>query len=186
MRTPGLEIERKYRLRSAPSLDALRREGAVPQRIEQVYLRPAPGTDVRRVRRIEREDGSVEHVLTGKAAVGRGTIARREREVDIDEATYDALRAEAEADTRPIRKTRWVVPHGEQELEIDVFEEPPGLVVVEVELASEDEPVTLPAWLGPWREVTDDARYLNAELARRGALVPDWDQDAGGPVERVT
>jgi CYTH domain-containing protein len=69
-----------------------------------------------------------------------------------------------------------VVPHGEQHLEIDVFEEPPDLVVLEVELRHEGEAVTLPAWLGDWREVTGDPRYFNAALAHRDAVVPSWDE----------
>lgn len=39
-----------------------------------------------------------------------------------------------------------------------------GLVVAEIELADESQPFPRPAWLG--REVTRDARYLNASLAR--------------------
>jgi CYTH domain-containing protein len=66
------------------------------------------------------------------------------------------------------------VPHGDQHLEIDVFEEPRGLVVVEVELGHEDETVTLPAWLGDWTEVTGDARYFNAVLAQLDAVVAAW------------
>jgi CYTH domain-containing protein len=37
-----------------------------------------------------------------------------------------------------------------------------GLVVAEVELASEDQPFDKPEWLG--REVTGDPRYFNANL----------------------
>ncbi len=81
----------------------------------------------------------------------------------------------ADPDRRPVRKTRYVVAHGPQTLEVDVFEQPCGLVVVEVELASEDEAVDLPAWLGEWREVTGDERYFNFALARRDAAVPPFD-----------
>ena len=48
----------------------------------------------------------------------------------------------------------------------------PWLVVAEVELDDEDEAVTLPEWLGEWYEVTSDARYTNATLARPDAEVP--------------
>jgi len=48
------------------------------------------------------------------------------------------------------------------------------LVVLEVELGHEDEEVALPAWLGDWIEVTGDARYFNAVLARIDAPVPAW------------
>jgi len=39
-----------------------------------------------------------------------------------------------------------------------------GLVMAEVELASEDEPFDRPDWAGT--EVTDDKRYYNVNLAR--------------------
>jgi CYTH domain-containing protein len=174
MRTDGIEIERKYRLRTTPSAEVLQEHGAEALEIEQTYLRLIPGVDARRVRRIRHGDGRVEHVLTEKAGIGRGTLARREHERALDQAEYEALLDEADPDLRPVRKTRHVVPHGAQRLEIDVFHAPPGLVVVEVELASEEEPVVLPDWIGPWIEVTDDPRYLNVRLAARGSQVPTW------------
>ena len=39
---------------------------------------------------------------------------------------------------------------------------------------SDDEAVTLPDWLGEWREVTGDPAYLNVNLARRDGTVPPW------------
>ena len=38
-----------------------------------------------------------------------------------------------------------------------------GLVVAEIELSSPDQPFSVPPWAGP--EITDDPRYLNANLA---------------------
>jgi len=61
-----------------------------------------------------------------------------------------------------------------QLLEIDVFDVPSGLVLLEVELRSEAEPVRLPDWVGEWREVTGDPAYFNASLAGRGNTVPPW------------
>ena len=50
--------------------------------------------------------------------------------------------------------------------EVDEFRgENDGLVVAEVELESEDQPFEAPPWIG--EEVTDDPRYLNANLVRR-------------------
>ncbi len=176
----GIEIERKFRLRAAPSPEVLAAHGAVARRIEQVYLRldpPARGDqdapEAARVRRTELEDGTVSFRRTTKRRVG--AFAFDETEDVITEADWSAAIARADPDRRPVRKTRHVAAHGRQTLEIDVFEQPGGLVVVEVELASEDEPVDLPAWLGEWREVTGDPRYLNIELARRDAEVPAFD-----------
>jgi adenylate cyclase len=166
----GIEIERKFLLRRAPAAGVLAEHGAVPRRLEQVYLAdPPPG---RRVRRIEHADGRVEHRLTRKRRLR--AFAFHEEEQRIDAAHYEALLLQADPERRPVRKIRHVVPHGHQVLEIDVFETPPGLVLVEVELAHDDEHVELPGWLGEWREVTGDPAYLNANLARPDAEVRTW------------
>ncbi len=170
----GIEIERKFRLRRAPDPATLAAHGALALRIEQVYLRldPSDRAEAVRVRRTELADGTVSFRRTAKRRVGRFSFD--EAEDAISEADWAAALARADPDRRPVRKTRFVVAHGAQALEIDVFDQPAGLVVVEVELASEGEPVDLPAWLGEWREVTDDPRYLNVELARRDAGVPPF------------
>ncbi len=166
----GVEIERKFRLRQAPSPEVLIAHGAVSLRFEQVYLTDPPSG--RRVRLIEHADGRIEHRLTRKEQLR--AFAFNEAEERIDATRYAAHLAEADPERRPVRKTRHVVPHGSQVLEIDVFEVPAGLVVVEVELGHDDEAVTLPDWLGEWREVSGDPAYLNVNLARRGAVVPPW------------
>ncbi len=64
-----------------------------------------------------------------------------------------------------IYKTRHKVPMGEYVWEIDEFEgDNAGLIVAEIEIESEDAHFERPAWLG--KEVTHDARYRNAALAR--------------------
>ena len=170
MSPKAIEIERKFRLREAPAADVLAARGAVARRIEQVYLAGSPG--VERIRRTEAPEG-VSYWRTRKRRIGR--YAFEEDEEPIDGAAWVEGLGRADPARRTIRKTRHVVTHGEQELEIDVFDEPRGLVVVEVELRHEDEPVVLPAWLGDWREVTGDARYFNAALARLDAEVPPWE-----------
>jgi len=174
MSPEGVEIERKYRLRAAPSAEVLAQHGAVAKRLEQVYLAGDPPG--RRVRRTVRENGSVEHRLTRKERLR--DFAFREEESVIDEAAFEGYLREADPARRRIRKVRHVVPHGQQALEIDVFEDPPGLVLLEVELEQDDEEVALPDWLAEWVDVTGDPTYLNVNLARAGAIVPDWDAAA--------
>lgn len=166
----GVEIERKFRLRTEPSAEVLAEHGAVARRLEQVYLAEPPAG--RRIRRIEHADGRIEHRLTTKHRLR--AFAFDETEERIDAARYASLLLQADPERRPIRKVRHVVPHGAQVLEIDVFEVPPGLVLLEVELERDDEVVELPAWLGEWREVTDDPGYLNANLARPGTRIAPW------------
>jgi len=174
MQSPGIEIERKFRLRAAPADGALAEREVDVWRVEQVYLRPTGDGFHRRIRRIGHSDGRIEFVMTRKAAIGDGTIARTELEHPLAEAEYDAYLEEADPSRRPIRKTRHVVPHGSQTLEIDVFEVPANLVVVEVELGDEAERVELPEWLGDAVDVTDDTRYFDAGLAAADAEVPPF------------
>lgn len=66
----------------------------------------------------------------------------------------------------PIRKTRYLIPHGQLVIEIDVFEgKLAGLILAEVEgpLAAAD----LPPWLGG--EITGDPRFDEGALARAEA-----------------
>lgn len=64
-----------------------------------------------------------------------------------------------------IKKTRhYIVDNFNQLWEIDIFRGlNKGLVLAEIELESEKQPVTIPEWLG--REVTNDERYRNTALA---------------------
>lgn len=64
-----------------------------------------------------------------------------------------------------IEKTRYRVPYGGHEWEIDVFAgDNAGLIVAEVELDHEDELIELPPWAGA--EVSHDPRYYNVCLVR--------------------
>ena len=58
-----------------------------------------------------------------------------------------------------------MVKAGKTEIEIDVFKgDHRGLVLAEIEFASKRALSDLPDWLG--KEVTDEERYYNANLAR--------------------
>jgi adenylate cyclase len=64
-----------------------------------------------------------------------------------------------------IDKHRHAEKHGGRTWEIDVFHgDNEGLVVAEVELASESESPALPAWAGD--EVSGDPRYFNSNLLK--------------------
>jgi adenylate cyclase len=70
-----------------------------------------------------------------------------------------------------LAKTRWEVEHAGHAWTVDEFHGPAslrGLVLAEIELASEAVEPPLPDWLGA--EVTDDPRFTNAALA--AALTP--------------
>ena len=73
---------------------------------------------------------------------------------------------------RRVEKTRHLLPWGVHTIELDVYTGAlEGLLVAEIEFASEQEAVALdpPAWFG--RDITSDERYKNRQLARLG--LPD-------------
>jgi len=159
----NIEIERKFLVRG----QAWKRS-ARPVRCRQGYLCAEPGRTVR-VRVMGR---------AGFLAVkGRSAgAARAEYEYRIPYS--DACRLLDDICLKPlIEKTRWRLNHEGMCWEIDEFSGAnAGLVVAELELASESQPFARPAWLG--REVTGDPRYYNASLVARpfrgrGAKRPD-------------
>ena len=94
---------------------------------------------------------------------GQSTGATR-AEFEYPVPLGDAQALLALCDGPLIEKTRYRVQHGEHCWEVDEFAgDNAGLVVAELELASEDEAFTKPDWLG--EEVTHDARYFNSNLA---------------------
>jgi CYTH domain-containing protein len=167
----GLEIERKYLLRAAPSDAELAALEARTTRIEQVYLRSSDDW-VRRVRRVEIH-GHSRYVLTRKRDLdgGRASLVREEIEADLSPDEYARLAAEADPTRRVIRKVRHVIRSGRWAFELDVFADPAGLVLLEVELDDPDEVPELPAPLAALvvRDVSAEPAYTNHQLA----LLPD-------------
>ena len=161
------EIERKFVL-FTPDLTALVSAATSESHIEQTYLLdPNGGAERVRRRRIRDAHGErVELTHTRKVAVSAGVV--EEYESVVTEQEYADLLARTDPDRRTVVKTRWVVPHGEHQLEIDRIAEPRRLWLMEIELPDTsqlDAAVSLPPWLGESREVTGDPAYSNRMLA---------------------
>jgi adenylate cyclase len=63
-----------------------------------------------------------------------------------------------------IDKTRYTIEYHGKHWEVDEFHgENDGLVLAEIELSREEEPIDLPPWIG--KEVSRDPRYFNAYLS---------------------
>ncbi len=147
------EIERKFRLAEPPGW--ISRYQA--KLIRQGYLAVSDKAEVR-LRKI-----ADEHFLTVK--VGHGLV-RREVEIELDPAQFAELWPLTES--RRLLKARRRIPLGDEEksAEVDVYKEDlHGLVLAEIEFASEteSEQFEVPDWLGA--EVTGDQRYANQSLA---------------------
>jgi CYTH domain-containing protein/predicted ATPase len=151
-----LEIERKWVLEAAPKLPDTAR---LSVEIEQKYLE---GEWEERIRKRSDKWGTV-YVRTQKTEVSPGV--REEEEWMATEAEWN--RAQMLPGTQAILKTRTILADEGRIWEVDEFHSPPGLWIVEVELASLEEELTLPSWL-KGREVTKDKTFSNRQLAELG------------------
>lgn len=146
----GTEIERKFLVDPSTFPGFKTRKS-----IEQAYIDPN-GLEIR----VRRSDSSA--TLTLKSA--GGGLRRIEHEFPIDLAAAESL-LESLGERNRIRKTRHVGQFGEKCWEVDVFHgNNNGLVLAEIELASEDESFPLPPWVT--REVTGEPAFTNAVLAQ--------------------
>jgi len=147
------EIERKFLVKD----DNYKQLAYDSSRIQQGYICSARGRTVRV--RIRGERG----FLTIKGPSRDGGLSRYEweKEIPLQEAEELMLLCEPGM----IDKTRYLVQSGKHVFEVDEFYgENEGLVMAEVELASENEAFERPDFLG--EEVTGDVRYYNSFLMR--------------------
>jgi CYTH domain-containing protein len=64
-----------------------------------------------------------------------------------------------------IEKTRYKIEYAGLTWEVDEFAaDNQGLIIAEIELTDENQTIELPTWIG--KEVSDDPRYYNANLAQ--------------------
>ncbi len=156
------EIERKLLIAYPDAAMLERLEGCRVKQMVQTYL-TAPKGETRRVRRVL-EGERVGYVYTLKKRVSMIRAVEEERELTA--AEYEALLGEADLALHPVKKTRFCVPFGGKTLEIDLYDFWQDRATLEVELEREDEELPLPPYVQVLRDVTEDARYKNVNLAR--------------------
>ena len=151
-----IEIERRFLVERLP------RDLPTPTRIEQAYLVTEPLSV--RVRRRTGDDVDA-RILTIKAGSG---LARTEIERELTDEEFDALWNQP-TELRIEKRRHELGLGGGHTAELDLFDGVlAGRSIVEVEFPDEDTAASFdpPDWFGT--EVTDDARYTNAALARHG------------------
>jgi len=145
------EIERKYLINSA--IWVPQNEGT---HFKQGYL----NAQKERVVRVRIEGTRAK--LTIKGLTTGVTRAEFEYLIPVEDA---AILLDNLCEQPLIDKHRHKEIHGGKTWEIDVFHgDNEGLVVAEIELASEDEKIEFPAWIGA--EVSSDPRYFNSNLLK--------------------
>jgi len=147
------EIERKFLVKGE-----FKSEAYSQSHIVQGYISSARGRTVRV--RVRDEKG----YLTIKGASNASGTSRYEweKEIPLDEA----LELMKLCEPGIIDKNRYLVKSGRHTFEVDEFYgENQGLILAEVELASEDESFEKPQFIG--EEVTGDLRYYNSNLMKQ-------------------
>jgi adenylate cyclase len=146
------EIERKFLVSGD-----FKNEVMKSTRITQGYLSSIPERTVRV--RIKGDKG----FITIKGIGSASGASRYEWEKEIPVRDVEELLRICEPGV--IDKTRHLVKVGNHTFEVDEFYgDNDGLIIAEVELASEDEAFQKPEWLG--NEVTGDVRYFNSMLMK--------------------
>jgi adenylate cyclase len=146
------EIERKFMVRGEFRHLAIKKT-----RIIQTYLSVDPDKTIR-----IRAAGRKAFITIKNRPKGRSFI-RDEWEFQIPFA--DAMEIMKISLPGKIDKTRYLVPVGKHMFEVDEFHDKnEGLVIAEIELASESEKFEKPEWLG--EEVTGRPEYYNANLIK--------------------
>lgn len=148
------EIEKKFLVTSKYFKDIAYKH----TRITQGYLSSVPERTVRV--RIKGEQG----YITVKGIGNTSGASRYEWEKEIP--LNDAMALLKLCEPGVIDKTRYEVKAGNHTFEVDEFYgDNLGLVVAEIELASEDDEFEKPAWLG--EEITGEVKYYNAMLMKK-------------------
>ncbi|MBP6066017.1 CYTH domain-containing protein [Bacteroides sp.] len=146
------EIERKFLVTKA-----FKAQAYAQSRIKQGYISSIPQRTVRV--RIRDNKG----YLTIKGASNTEGTSRYEWEKELSLVEAEELMKLCEPGI--IDKTRYLVRSGAHVFEVDEFYgENAGLVMAEVELASENEAFVKPDFIG--EEVTGDVRYYNSQLMK--------------------
>lgn len=148
------ETERKFLVKSGAYKDYSYKT----TRIKQGYLSSVPERTVRV--RVAGDKGWI----TIKGIGNKKGMSRYEWERKIPKITGEELLKICEPGV--IDKTRYTIKIGKQIFEVDEFHgENQGLVVAEIELQDEHEPIPKAVWLG--REITGNKKYYNSMLVKK-------------------
>jgi CYTH domain-containing protein len=149
----NIEIERKFLVKN----DLFKKYSHTKRQLKQGYL----NTDKNRTVRIRISDNNAFITIKGKSNTTGTSRFEWEKEIQKFEAEKLLLLCEPSI----IEKTRYFVKVGRHTFEVDEFYgDNQGLVLAEIELNSEEESFTKPAWLA--NEVTGDLKYYNSSISK--------------------
>ena len=153
------EIERKF-LIEYPDISWLNKK-CKKSEIIQTYLKSNKNEEIRVRQR--GSDGNYIYTKTIKKNINH--LKRIEIEKRLSKDEYLDLLMEADISKHSIRKTRYCLVYKNQYIEIDIFPFWNNKAIVEIELNDENQEINIPEQLKIIKEVTNDKRYKNSELA---------------------
>ena len=156
------EIERKYLIYFPDIKELENMPNCTKVDIVQTYLKSVDDTE-RRVR-ARGIDGDYMYTLTEKKKVS--DIKRIEVEKRITQDEYINYLMEADNTLHPIHKTRYCLSDNNQYFEIDIYPEWDKQAIMEIELSDEKEEIQIPSFIKVIKEVTDDEKYKNYNMAK--------------------
>lgn len=170
--TTQIENEKKYLIKFPSSWKDLAKlfdKLLDIKRISQIYLAPEKGEPSVRIRKtVEGLSGDTKIVyhFNKKEFIEPGI--HKETEEEISQKDYEKSLKKAHPDKFKIEKIRFVFEYEDQKFELDVFKGPlEGLAILELELESKNQKIKLPPYLTILKEVTNDKRYNNFNLATK-------------------
>ena len=160
----AFEIERKF-LIEYPDIKWLEKK-CKKLEIIQTYLENSKDQELR-LR--QRGDGnSFVYTRTRKWKVN--DLKRVEFESRISKEEYLSMLMDADTEINQIRKTRYCVVYNNQYIEIDVYPFSKDKSILEIELNNEQQNYNLPDFIEVIKEVTNDDKYKNINLAKSRTL----------------
>ena len=157
-----IETERKFLIK-IPSYEAMQSQKDFRiRKITQTYLQ-SEGKKNARVRAVK-ENEKTTYIKTVKERIS--TLSCYEDEHVISQAEYEKLLLIADKEKKSIHKIRYSFEYCNHVLEIDVYEFWNDRATLEIELKSEDEQFSIPSFLEVVKEISEDGRYKNTNLAK--------------------
>lgn len=154
------EIERKF-LIEYPNISWLNKKCKKVE-IIQTYLNSNNDDEIR-----VRQRGSNGNYIYAKTIKRNiNNLKRIEIEKRLSKDEYLNLLMDADTSKHPIRKTRYCLVYKNQYLEIDIYPFWSDKAIVEIEINDENQEIEIPEQLKIIKEVTNDKRYKNSELAK--------------------
>ena len=157
------EIERKFLIKM-PTAEQIKALGCVSKaNIIQTYLTKEGNVAERRIRQRGDKKNGFTFYYTEKTDVSTGVRIEDERKITPEE--YLQLLTEADTSLHQISKIRHCFVYNKKYFEMDIYPFSTDYAIVEIELNNINEAFEMPP-LEFIKEVTDDARFRNSELAK--------------------